>query len=234
MSTWLPAECDGRQRLMAAQDEEARGNVQEVGNEVNQHLDSSPPIDCKKDVEQVQRKHKLVKWEGEREICKGWSPESTTIPPLVRAPWPLTQTKQSAASQMAKDADDAMSESSWTALAKGKERGWCSIDLELEKEKLEVVGPWSRTDGGSVDPKGKIGHRSARTKVTKEESEKPTEAEMEVVDGAVPQEASVDIQSLKKESDSGRIGRDERLREGDSGNRPGRSRGNGLRAKRPW
>ena len=39
-----------------------------------------------------------------------------------------------------KEADDAMSESSWTALARGKERDWWSIDLEGEVEKLEVHG----------------------------------------------------------------------------------------------
>ena len=51
-----------------------------------------------------------------------------------------------------------MSESSWTALAKGKERDWCSVDLEGEMEKLEVVSNLSRTEGGSVDSKGKMGH----------------------------------------------------------------------------
>ena len=40
----------------------------------------------------------------------------------------------SASSKMALDADVAMSESSWTALAKGKERDWWSIDLECEME----------------------------------------------------------------------------------------------------
>ena len=39
---------------------------------------------------------------------------------------------------------------------------------------------------------------------------------------------------VRKESDPGRNRRDARLRAGDSGNQPGRSRGNGLRAKRPW
>ena len=56
------------------------------------------------------------------------------------------------ASRMGKDAVEALSESSWTALAKSKERGWWSIDLEGEMEKLEVIGPWSRTEGGSLDP----------------------------------------------------------------------------------
>ena len=65
----------------------------------------------------------------EQRRCKGWSrqgqkdigPEPTTIPPLVRAhlPWPLTTDEaMSASSKMAKDAEEAMSESSWTALAK--------------------------------------------------------------------------------------------------------------------
>ena len=61
----------------------------------------------KEELELVHRKHKLIKWEGERERgqgpCKGWSrqgqwdsgPEPTTIPPLVRLhlPWPLTRHK---------------------------------------------------------------------------------------------------------------------------------------------
>ena len=88
---------------------------------------------------------------------------------------------------MAKEADEAMSESSWTALAKVIERGWWSIDLEGEMEKLEVIGPWSGPEGGSVDPKGKMCHRSARTQAARVESEKLKEAEMEV-DGEVLQE----------------------------------------------
>ena len=58
----------------------------------------------------------------------------------------------SASSRMGKDAVEALSESSWTALAKSKERGWWSIDLEGEMEKLEVISPWSGTEGGSLDP----------------------------------------------------------------------------------
>ena len=64
-----------------------------------------------------------------------------------------TDEAMSASSKMAKDAEEVMSESSWTALAKGKERDWWSNDLEGEMEKLEVTGPWSGTEGGSVGPK---------------------------------------------------------------------------------
>ena len=89
---------------------------------------------------------------------------------------------------MAQDADDVLSESSWTALAKGKERDWWDFDLEGDMEKLEVVGPWSPTEGRSMDPKRKMGH---------EVKDKPKEVEMEV-DGDVPQDESVEIQSLKR------------------------------------
>ena len=51
--------------------------------------------------------------------------------------------------------DEATSESSWTALAKKKERDWWSVDLEGEVEKLEARSPWSVTDGDSVDPNGR-------------------------------------------------------------------------------
>ena len=51
-----------------------------------------------------------------------------------------------------------MSESSWTALAKDKERDWWSTDLEGEVEKLEVIeGPLSRSEGDSLDPNNEVG-----------------------------------------------------------------------------
>ena len=34
-------------------------------------------------------------------------------------------------------------------------------------EKLEVSGPWFGTKGDSVEPKGEMGHKSDRTKVTR-------------------------------------------------------------------
>ena len=71
------------------------------------------------------------------------------------------------------------------------------MDLEGEMEKLEVIGPWFGTEGRSVDPKGKMGHRSARVKPAREESEKLKEAEVEV-DGEVLQEESAEIQSPKR------------------------------------
>ena len=64
-----------------------------------------------------------------------------------------------------------MSESSWTALAKEKERDWWSIDLEGEVE-LEEGGLWTVTRGDSMDPEGELSHRSDRKKAAKEEQKK--------------------------------------------------------------
>ena len=74
-----------------------------------------------------------------------------------------------------------------------------------------------------MDSKGKMGHRSARTKAAREEGEKLKEAEMEV-DGEMPQQEKVEIQSPKKVN-SGRIRRDARPRACDTATQPGRSRG---------
>ena len=155
----------------------------------------------KEALELVQKKHKLIKWEGERERAR-------TLQGLEASraigPWSGahdnssfgscssflafdTDEAMSASSQMGKDAGDAWSESSWTALAKSKERGWWSIDLEGVLGKLEVIGPWSGTEGGSVDPKGEMGYRSPRWKAAREEREEWKKAGMEM-DGEVYQE----------------------------------------------
>ena len=76
-----------------------------------------------------------------------------------------TDDAMSTSTRMAQEVDEAMSESFWTALAKEKERYWWSIDLEGEMGKLEVRGPWSVTEGDTVEPKGEVGHKSDLTKV---------------------------------------------------------------------
>ena len=83
----------------------------------------------------------------------------------------------SCSSSLAHDTDEAMSTSSRKSPSMRKERDWWSVDLEGGMEKLEVVGHLSRTEGGSVDPKGKMGHWSTRTSTTQEESEEQKGAE---------------------------------------------------------
>ena len=50
---------------------------------------------------------------------------------------------------LAREADEAMSASSWTSPARWRERDWWSADLE---------GGFSGPEGGSMDPKGKVDH----------------------------------------------------------------------------
>ena len=84
----------------------------------------------------------MVRWKGEGKdfakvgVVKGTSTVVWSLRQILL--WFMLKA-MSASFKMAKDADEAMSESSWTALAKGKERGWWSIDLEGETEKLEVM-----------------------------------------------------------------------------------------------
>ena len=124
------------------------------------------------------KEHMLIKCEGERERARimqrleassatgPWSGghDNSSFGFLAR---PHTDEAMSASSRMVQEVDEATSETSWTALAKGKERDWWSIDLEGEVEKLEVSGPWFGTKDDSVEPKEEMGHKSDRAKVTK-------------------------------------------------------------------
>ena len=185
------------------QDEYAEGRT--FQRQIFQELKELDEQRTKEPLELVQRKHKLIKCEGERERARMLQRLES---PRAGGQWSGnhdnssfgscslafdTDEAMSAPSKRAKDADEAKSKSSWTALA----RDWWSIDLEGDMEKLEVEGPWSGTGGRSVDPKGKMGHRSARTKIAREECEKPNEADMER-DGEVLQDESFHIQSPKR------------------------------------
>ena len=61
--------------------------------------------------------------------------------------------------------------------ARWKESDLWSSDLEGDMEKLEFKGSVSQTEGGSMDPTGKVDHWSARIKNTKEGSEEEKGAE---------------------------------------------------------
>ena len=160
----------------------------------------------KEALEFVRRKHNLVKLEGERERARiiHRLELSGTVDDFSGAFGQFHSSLDSCSPSAAQETDDAMSESSWTALAKEKERDWWSVDLEGEMEKLEVVGLLSGAEGGSVDPVRKMGHWSARMESAKEGSEEPKGAEKEKqekemeVDEATPQEASAEVQSPKR------------------------------------
>ena len=105
---------------------------------------------------------------------------------------------------LAHDVDGALSTSSRKSPSVGKERDWWSAGVEGEMEKLEVEGSFSVAEGGSTDPKRKADHSSARTVLTKEESEGVKGAENErqgmEVDDVIPE-----TQPSSNETDGGFI-----------------------------
>ena len=87
--------------------------------------------------EQRTKKALMVKWEGERERARML--QAMELSGAVRNfPRALDSSSlDSCSSSLGHDTDEAMSEPSWTALAKGTERYWWSVDLEGEMGKLE-------------------------------------------------------------------------------------------------
>ena len=112
----------------------------------------------------------------------------------------------SASSWVAQDADDAMDESSLTALAKEKERDWWSVDLEGAGPKADAWIPKGRRATGQLGQKKKVRNR-------KENEKQEKEAEVE----EAPHEASAEVQSPKRKEIRAESSRKKR-----------------LRAKRPW
>ena len=86
----------------------------------------------------------------------------------------------SASSQIGKDADEALSESSWRV----KWRNW----------KKEVRGPGLKA---TVGPRGEMSYRSGRVKAARKDRGELKEAEI-VVDGEAPPSESAEIQSSKR------------------------------------
>ena len=188
--------------LMAGKMNMQKTAPEDFQRQIFQELRELEEQKTKDTLELVQRKAKLIKWEGERErartlqrlessrAARQWSGvhHNSSLGSCSSSLAFDTDEAMSASSQMEKDADEAMSESSWTAQAKGKERDWWSIDREGDMEKLEVVG---LGPGLKADPWISKGRWA-----TGQLGQKLKEAEMEV-DGE-PQEESVEIQGPKR------------------------------------
>ena len=89
----------------------------------------------------VQKKHKLIKWECERERARTMQRLEASRASGPRSGGHDNSSCGSCSASLALHTDEAMS-ARW------------SIDLEREVEKLEVRGPWSVTQADSVQPKG--------------------------------------------------------------------------------
>ena len=179
--------------------------AEDFQRQIFQELKELEEQKTKEALELVRRKHKLFKLEGERERER-MIQEMELSGAVGDFSGALDNSSlDSCSPSAAQETNDAISKSSWTSLAKVKERDWWSADLEGQNgEKLEVVGLLSGTEGGSVDPERKMGHWSGRTKITKEESEElkgagneKQEKYMEVEEATL-QEVSVEVQSPKR------------------------------------
>ena len=97
-----------------------------------------------------------------------WEARDARLLNVVLRRWlPDTEEAMSASSRMGK----AISEESWTALAKEKERDLWSIDFGGEVEELEVGGPWTSTKGNSMDSEREVCHQPDGEKAAVEEGE---------------------------------------------------------------
>ena len=80
------------------------------------------------------------------------------------------------------------------------------LEPEGEAEKLEVTVLWNEAEGVPVNPEGESHHEQTRAKITK--WERVNQAFMErKADRNAPGDESEEVRTPKKESDSGRIGR---------------------------
>ena len=101
-------------------------------------------------LELVQRTHRLVKWEGvwararmlqrlesSRAVGQWSGAHDNSSFGSCSFSWVLTDEVMSASSKMGQDAEEAMSESFWTAVAKEKERDWWSVEGSEELKGAE-------------------------------------------------------------------------------------------------
>ena len=132
---------------------------------------------AKEALELVQKKHMLIKWEGERERAKMlqrlrgsraiklWSDARDSCP-LSRADMEEVCLESSRKMQ---DKEETTSEASWTAVAKGKEK-------EVERPDATVL--WNGVEGVYVNPEGESRHwRQVLAKIARKESENQTTME---------------------------------------------------------
>ena len=121
----------------------------------------------KEALELVKRKHKLVTWEGERERARMLqrlessraAGQPSTIPPMGRArlSWHWTQTKRCLLPPRWRKTWMWRCPNHLGLLWQRRRKRDCwSVDLEGKMVKMEVVGPWSGTEGGSMDPKAVV------------------------------------------------------------------------------
>ena len=113
--------------LVVSQKDMQRTAPQDCQRQSYEELKESEEQRAKEALVLVQKKHKLIRMDGERERARTMQRlevTSTTSPWCARSSSfaPNTDEAMSASSRMAMEVDKAISEESWTALAKETER----------------------------------------------------------------------------------------------------------------
>ena len=151
--------------LVASEKDMQRRTPEKFQRQIYEELNELEDQRAKEALALVQKKHKLIKCESERERARttqrleasraigSWSGghDCSSFGSCSSSLAFDTHEAMSASSRMAQEVDEAMSEASWTALVNEKGRDWRSIDLEGEVEELEVGSPWTVSKGDSMD-----------------------------------------------------------------------------------
>ena len=108
----------------------------------------------------------------------------------------------SESSRKMKDMEETTSETSWTAVTKGKDEVVWTLELEGETERPGAIVPLNGAEGVSVNPEGESRHRLARAKMGKEGKRESNKNGREGKWKCTPGRVSGASES-EKESDSG-------------------------------
>ena len=137
---------------------------------------------AKEALELVQKKHMVVKWEGERErarmlqrwggskATKRWSDARDNLSVVSRLPWHVVG--EEVCSESSRKMQDK--EETTSAVTKGEGREVWRLEPEGEAERPEATVPWNEAEGVPVNPEGEGRHDQVLAKVIRKERENPS------------------------------------------------------------
>ena len=116
----------------------------------------------------MQKKHRLIKWEGERERARAkiGRIESDTVSVESCSPSMACDMEEvySESPRKMQDKEETTSEASWTAVTKGKGKQVWRLEPEGEAERPEATIPWNGVEGVSLNPECESRHWQVRAK----------------------------------------------------------------------
>ena len=124
---------------------------------------------AKEALELVQKKHLLIKWEGERERARMMQRtgriDARDIVSVQSCSLSMACDMEEVCSESSRkmqDKEETASEASWTAVTKGKEKEVWRLEPEGEAERPEATVPVNGVEGVSMNPEGEGRHGQVR------------------------------------------------------------------------